>query len=183
MPEPMSAHRVEVNPLAFARVVQVKSWTRPPAADRLPTRWPMRVGETSAGPPRVFCLAPAEWLLLSYEHDAPESRELASQFVEERTLACAELTDALAAFEVRGDAARDLLSKACGLDLHPRSFPAGRCARTRFAQIAAIIHARDESPTFELFVARSYEHYLRSWIADAALEFTRQPLDALALPR
>jgi sarcosine oxidase subunit gamma len=72
---------------------------------------------------------------------------------------------------VRGSAARELLSKGCGLDLHPESFPAGHCARARFAQIPVVIECLEEPPRFEMTVARSYLQYLQSWLEDAAVEF------------
>jgi sarcosine oxidase subunit gamma len=64
-------------------------------------------------------------------------------------------SDRLAVIEVRGTAARALLSKGCGLDLSDRAFPARYCARTRFAQLAVILECLDDS-RFELTVARSY---------------------------
>jgi hypothetical protein len=62
-------------------------------------------------------------------------------------------------------------SKSCGLDLHPRTFPVGRCARTRFAQILVTIDCFDDTPRFELHLARSYAQYLDAWIVHSAAEF------------
>jgi sarcosine oxidase subunit gamma len=64
-----------------------------------------------------------------------------------------------------------LLSKGCGLDLHPRSFPAGRCARTRFAQIPVVLDCPDEDSRFDMYAGRSYRQYLHEWLLDAAVEF------------
>jgi sarcosine oxidase subunit gamma len=67
--------------------------------------------------------------------------------------------------------ARELLSKGCGLDLHPRFFAPDQCARTRFAQIPVVIDCLNGPSRFELYVARSHLSYLHSWLVDAAAEF------------
>ena len=85
-----------------------------------------------------------------------------------RGVALVDVTDALVSFEIHGPATRDVLSKGCGLDFHPRSFLPGQCARTRFAQIPVLIECIDESSRFELSVAQSYSAYLHSWLKDAA---------------
>jgi sarcosine oxidase subunit gamma len=85
--------------------------------------------------------------------------------------ASVDVTDGIAVLEVQGRATRALLSKGCGLDFHPQSFPTARCARTRFAKITLVIECVDQSPRFYLYVARSYLHYLRAWLIDAAAEF------------
>jgi sarcosine oxidase subunit gamma len=81
-------------------------------------------------------------------------------------LMLADLTEGLAVLEVHGPATRDLFSKACGLDFHPRVFGAGRCARTRFAQIPAVLVCLDDLRRFELYVARSYAHYVHAYLTD-----------------
>lgn len=132
---------------------------------------PSQVGATLGGPMRALCLAPGEWLIASDEHPPSSLREQIESDLPKDALALVDLSDGLAGLEVRGRAVRDVLSKGCGLDLHPRSFPGGRCARTRFAQIALVIECLNEPPRFELYVARSYFRYLHSWLADAAREF------------
>jgi sarcosine oxidase subunit gamma len=141
---------------------------------------------TVAGAVRVLCVAPGEWLFISYEQDAARIREaFAADLLDEKPAAHAssagrleraaagrgavlvDITDGVAAFEAQGPAVRDLLAQGCGLDFHPRSFPPGLCARTRFAQIAVLIDCLDEL-RFVLYVSRSYAHYLQSWLTDAA---------------
>ncbi len=72
----------------------------------------------------------------------------------------------LAVFRVAGPGARDLLAADCGLDFRSDKFPVGKCCRTQFAQIAAIITA--EGPEqFDIYVDRSYEAYLGEWLRDS----------------
>lgn len=129
---------------------------------------PRRPGATLTGAIRVLCLAPGEWLILA---DAP-SEQLRAQLQPslQQGLTFTDWSDAFATFVVEGSLARTLLSKGCGLDMDPQSFPAGRCARTRFAQLPVILECRSES-TFELAAARSYSNYLHEWLDDAAAEW------------
>jgi sarcosine oxidase subunit gamma len=132
---------------------------------------PSQVGATLASPSRVLCVGPAEWLIVSSKRAACTLRERIEPGLARQGFALVDLSDGLVGLEVQGSAAREVLSKGCGLDFHPSIFPAGQCARTRFAQIPVIIDCFDEPPRFELYVARSHLHYLQSWLTDAAVEF------------
>lgn len=155
-------------------VVRLKSWLPPhsaaaPVIAGLPL--PDTVGTIAAGLGRILCLGPTEWLLVSNDHSAAAlCAQLATEAVQQ-ALAVVDLSDALPAVRVSGSAVRDVLSKGCGLDFHPRSFPTQRCARTRLAQIPVVIACPQEPFSFELYAARSYSGYLQSWLSDAALEF------------
>jgi sarcosine oxidase, subunit gamma len=160
---------VAANPLA--PVVAVGGPLAPAVAAGEPL--PSEVGTMLCGSTRILCLGPDEWLVLATESDAAAVRAQLEAQLASTSHALVDLSDGLAALEVQGGAARELLSKGCGLDLHPRSFPEGRCARTRFAQIPVVIECLDDSPRFELTVQRSYLQYLHGWLADAAIEFDR----------
>ncbi len=132
---------------------------------------PSEVGATLPGSIRILCLAPGRWMLVS-EEQTPAS--VAGRFAAEVAAQGAVLTDAtdgIGVLSIRGPLARDVLSKGCGLDFHPSAFHVGRCARTRFAQMAVIVEHIDDAPSFRLYVARSYLRFLTDWIADAAVEF------------
>lgn len=130
---------------------------------------PRRAGATLTGAIRVLCLAPGEWLILS-NSSAAELRAQLQPFLRQQGLTFTDWSDAFATFVVEGTLARTLLAKGCGLDLHPQSFPEGRCARTRFAQLPVILECLKPS-TFELTAARSYSNYLHEWLIDAAAEW------------
>lgn len=130
---------------------------------------PVETGATLPDLPRVLCLGPGDWLLVSQPHQAATLREQLEPAASRCGLAWTEMTDGLAMLEVSGAAVRELLAKGCGLDLHPRAFPPGRCARTRLAQIAVVVDCR-AATRFELYVARSHAAWLHDWLADAASE-------------
>jgi sarcosine oxidase subunit gamma len=132
---------------------------------------PSQVGATLSHPVHVLCVGLGEWLIELRECEVPALRALIEPDLPKQGLVLVDLTDGLVILEARGSAIREVLSKGCALDLHPRTFLAGRCARTRFAQIAIVIERRlDEPSCFELYVPRSYIRYLHAWLTDAASE-------------
>jgi sarcosine oxidase subunit gamma len=131
-------------------------------------RLPARVGTTIPGDPRVLCVAPREWLLVSDVLAGCELREHIERQAGQN-VAVADLSDGLAVLRIEGSAAQEALTKGCGLDLHPRTFHEGLCARTRFAQIAVTLD-RLASNQFDLYVGRSYLAYLHSWLIDSMVE-------------
>lgn len=137
---------------------------------------PRDVGATLPGPIHVLCLAPGQWLLVSDEQSASSIAERGAADLAAQGAVLVDMTDGIGVLDISGPLARDVLSKGCGLDLRPHAFPVGRCARTRFAQMAAIIDHVDDASSFRLYVARSYLRYLADWIEDAAVEFNYSPL-------
>jgi sarcosine oxidase, subunit gamma len=89
--------------------------------------------------------------------------------------AITDLTDGRVALRVAGPSAREVLAKGTPLDLHPRAFPPGRCAGTLLAKAAVVIHLVDDDPergaSFDVYVARSFAHYLWTWLEDAGREY------------
>jgi sarcosine oxidase subunit gamma len=170
---------IQITTLTGRTVLRVKCWLAGSVTGGKPVALagqvlPSRAGETASESGHVLCVGPGDWLIVS-EQPASCVRERVESDVAEQGLAIVELNDGLVSLEIRGPAAREVLSKACGLDLHPSRFPAGRCARTRFAQVPVVIECRDGPPRFELIVARSYCSYLHAWLSDAATEFQGPP--------
>lgn len=132
---------------------------------------PREVGATLLGSLRILCLAPGEWLLISAEHSASSINERIAARLAAQGAVLIDVTGGLGTLSIRGPLARDVLSKSCGLDLHPNEFPVGRCARTRFAQMSVILDHVDDAPSFRSYVARSHLRFLADWVEDAAVEF------------
>jgi len=149
-------------------VVHLKCWLPEPT---LPSLIPAGLG----GEIRVLNIGPGEWYVVSDRLDGPALHERLARYLKEDGIAAADLTCGLKALRVEGPAARDLLTRGCGLDLHPEHFSAGRCTRTRFAQLPVIVHCPDAGRRFDLYVGRSYVEYLHSWLRDAAVEFEVGP--------
>jgi sarcosine oxidase subunit gamma len=170
---------IRIIPLSGRTVLRLKSWLAESVNGRETVVLagqvlPLQVGATAAKPLHVLCVGPGDWLIVS-EQPASFLSKCFELDLALDGLAIVELTDGLATLDVGGPAAREVLSKGCGLDLHSRRFPAGRCARTRFAQVPVVIERLDDPPRFELTVARSYFRYLHVWLTDAATEYQGSP--------
>ena len=156
------AHAVQVTPLDKRAVVRVKSWGADLVSSSL-------VPPGLGGDVQVLGFSPLEWFLVSDAIDGPKLHERVTQHLGQESTAVVDLSCGLKALCLRGPATRELLSKGCGLDLHPEIFPAGRCTRTRLAQLSVIVHCSDPVPRFDLYVGRSYHAWLCAWLADAAV--------------
>jgi heterotetrameric sarcosine oxidase gamma subunit len=185
-PHNSSSERVQINAVAGRTALRLKSWLPEVTSGWKPVvlasqELPSEVGATLSGPMHVLCTAPGDWLIVSQVFTPSNLREYVVPDLSRHGLVLTDLTAGLTVLEVGGSAARDVLSKGCGLDMHVRSFPVGRCARTRFAQIPVLIDYVDPLIRFELYVSRSYTDYFRDWLADAAVEFEEGRRDVMPM--
>jgi len=142
-------------------IIHLKSWATVPIQ---PSLTPPGFG----GDHRVLNLSPGEWLAVSETLPNSKLTEALDRHLQNDTIAITDISNGLKTLRVEGPAARELLSRGCGLDLHPERFPPGRCTRTRFAQLSVVIHCVDAKPRFDLYVGRSFLPWLKSWLTDAA---------------
>jgi len=88
----------------------------------------------------VFWLGPDEWLI----HCPLAATEALMQRLRARLaksrFAATEVTDYTTVLELRGEHAAEALARGCPLDLHPRAFPAGACAQTRFGNASVLLY-------------------------------------------
>lgn len=118
---------------------------------------------------------PGTWLLVALDGDAAAALEAALRGVEgARSVAAVDLSQGRTVVRMEGPAAARVLAKGCAIDLHPRRLLAGDCAQTNLGAIPVLIHAVDDGPCFDLFVARSYAVSAWQWLTDAAAEFGYQ---------
>jgi heterotetrameric sarcosine oxidase gamma subunit len=80
-----------------------------------------------------------------------------------------ELSAALAAFVVRGSAAREVLRRGCRLDLDPKAFPAGAATATSMAQVAVTLAALPAG--LLLLTPASTARHFEEWLDGAARGF------------
>jgi sarcosine oxidase, subunit gamma len=89
--------------------------------------------------------------------------------------AITDISDGRVALRLAGPNARDVLAKGCPLDLHPRAFAIGNCAGSLLAKASVLLHLVDDDgrrgPTIDVYVARSFAHYLFAWLEDAGREY------------
>ena len=125
---------------------------------------------TTAGKRHVVWLGPDEFMILC---EAGRDEELTSAIqltIGDQHSAISNISDALAAFHLKGADVRQTLAKGCALDLHPRKFTPGQCAQTMLAHAGVTMIATD-GDCFLLICRTSFAAYTLDWLEDAALEF------------
>jgi sarcosine oxidase subunit gamma len=160
-------------------VVRIQTWdveAAPPAkvAELLGAAWPRQTGTVIDGgaPGIVICLSPSEWLVLCEKSPADPSVEEFSRAFEGSAFRTTDMSQALTAARIEGEAACSMLAKGCALNLDPATFKVGSAVRTRMAGIP-VVSWRTENAVFECLLTRSYAEYFQAWLDDAALEFEK----------
>jgi sarcosine oxidase subunit gamma len=164
-----SCPAVALREVPFLAQVDVRADADAAAALGLPTM----PGDTVAhGERTVLWLGPDEWLAIGPDGDAEAiERELAAGAAAAGAwVTTVDVSANRTAIELTGPRVRELLSKGCSLDLHPRALAPGRCAQTALARAQVILEARGPE-TFRVHVRSSFATYLATWLADAAAEY------------
>ncbi len=129
---------------------------------------PLTANTFTTGEHRVYWCGPDEWLI---ETDQERSTRLGSDLAKALADCHAAINDVgsgHAALGIAGADARMVLAKGCTLDLDPREFGAGRCARTGLAKANVLLAVADDAADYTVIVARSFADYLCRWLANAA---------------
>lgn len=116
-------------------------------------------------------LGPREWLLVGPANAEKGMTEALAEALEGQSVGIVDVTEGRTVLRLAGPMVRDVLSMGCPLDLHPRSFGAGRCAQSFLARSTIVLHQVDDAPTFDLFVERSQADYLLRWFETAAAPY------------
>jgi sarcosine oxidase subunit gamma len=162
------AHRTIVNirgtasDHAFASAVQTATGvTLPPRANTVST----------GGGRRILWLGPNEWWVTGPDGEADVLVEtLRENFVGQHATAC-DVSESRAIIAIKGPKARDVLMRGVSLDLHPREFKVGQCAQTGLSRANVLLHLTDDTPTFEIYVLKSFSDYLWRWLEKVAQDF------------
>lgn len=131
---------------------------------------PLTANTISAGATcTAYWLGPDEWLVIA----APSVGDLAAALrtaLGDRFSSVTEVSGGQTVVMLRGAAVRELLSKDCPLDLHPRALGEGQCAQTRLAK-AAVLLRPVAADAMEIVVRRSFADYFWLWLEEAAAEY------------
>ncbi len=115
----------------------------------------------------LWC-GPGHWLAMA---DATSTTTMGLEaWLGERLAGCASVCDQSGSrvlFELQGPAARTVLAKGLGVDLHPRSFTPGMAAVSSIGHMGVQLWQVDAAPTYRLLVARSYAESFRHWLQAA----------------
>ena len=131
----------------------------------------------SDGKTQVTWNGPSGWMIVASDEEtgrAPgELLELLSTALGDLA-AVIDQSHGRCGLRLSGSRAREVMAKNTAIDLHPRAFGPGRCAMTSVAHMNATIVQVDDTPTFDLFVARSLARSFAHALEHACREFARE---------
>jgi sarcosine oxidase subunit gamma len=107
-------------------------------------------------------LGPDEWLLLGPAGTAASIVERVEGAMLGALHSAVDVSASRVAFDLRGEGVRELLSKGCSIDLHPRVWTPGSCAQTTVGKAPVILHERADAT--RLLVRASFADYLTDWL-------------------
>lgn len=110
-------------------------------------------------------LGPDEWLLIGPAGHGPAIVERVESALFGTHRSIVDVSANRVVLDLRGEDRRELLSKGCPIDLHPRVWSHGRCAQTMVAKAPVILHERAD--TTRVFVRASFTDYLTDWFRAA----------------
>ena len=127
---------------------------------------PLQALQSQDGNPAIHWLGPDQWLLTSENDSVADILAHIDSVLSGQLFAATDMSSGLACFSLSGQSSRTVLAMGCGIDMHPGSFTTGQCVRTRFAQVPVFIVTTGDHE-FDLYVDRSYAHYLHEWLSAA----------------
>jgi sarcosine oxidase, subunit gamma len=119
----------------------------------------------------VVAARPERWLVLSAPAACGE-RAAIWQTACTGSAAVVDLSSALAALQLSGEAAAQLLARGCRLDLDRGAFPPGSAAATLIAQVSVVLAALDSG--FLLLTPATTAQHLREWLLASGAPFGLQ---------
>lgn len=167
----VTVQRVTTPPIAVLRVRGAADRVLDAIGEALAVDLPRDPNRTNWAAIGAVWLAPGEWMIVGERVDRDAVLAAAAGAAAAHL---AEVGDGRVLYVVHGDHARTLLAKGCTLDLHARSFGAGRCAQSALAQVLVLIEQRSADACFHIYADASYTRHLDLWFDDALVEFRQQ---------
>ncbi len=131
---------------------------------------------TKKGKNSALWMGPDEWLIVT----APDTGNKILSSLQDKLagqhVAIFDVSDSRTTIELSGTNAREVLMKGCGIDFHPRAFGPGQVVQSTLALAHVMIHQTAQhkktgTPTYQLYVHRSFAQYMWAWLEDAASEY------------
>ncbi len=132
---------------------------------------PIEPNTVVSGEHDIYWLGPNEWMLVGEQADTSRLTIALAAELERQHAAVNDLSGGQLTYRLRGESARQLLSKGCALDLHPGVFGHGACAQTGLAKASVILRPLDGDAGFDVLVRRSFSDYLWQWLLRAGDEY------------
>ncbi len=119
----------------------------------------------------LLWLGPDEWLaVMAADNDGELRAELAAALADVHH-AIVDVSHSRAVIGIQGPNARNVLMKGTSIDLHPRQFGPDNCIQAHLGRCHMLLHQLDDSPSYDIYVHRSFAIYAWRWLSDAAREY------------
>ena len=111
-----------------------------------------------------------QWIAIA---ERQNSRDLETELKPQLTglAAVVDHSDGRAVVRVSGQRARDVLAKGIPIDLHSRVFKTNSVAITHASHIGVTLWQIDDTPTYDLALARSFANSFTHWLDHASAEY------------
>jgi len=138
----------------------------PAEAGRAPYPLPLEPNTAwEEGQRAALWLGPDGWLIVGTPGEAWAIVDELERSLDGLHQSVVDLSANRVVLELGGSERFDLLSTGCALDLHPRSWRAGRCAQTLFGRAQMLLHER--AKTTRVLVRPSFAGYVVDRLLDA----------------
>ena len=127
------------------------------------------------GDVKVLWLSADQWLILCPRTKTAELLASLHEALAGIHSLAVDVSDMRAVIRMEGDGCAEVLMKGTSLDLLSPDYAAGTCRRIRFAEVAALLHVVEDG-VFDIYVFRSYAHYVWEFLTTAAREPARVKL-------
>jgi len=115
----------------------------------------------------VLWLGPDEWLVRSKQPQAAQVEKKLAAALAGQYASAVDVGSGYTVLRVQGTHVREVISRGCPLDLHPKTLAPGQCAQSHYFK-ASIVLIPVAGDAFEIVVRRSFADYFCRIMLDAA---------------
>ena len=119
----------------------------------------------------LLWMGPDEWLVVSTTDQDGELEARLADALDDVHHAVADVSHSRTVIGLRGPNARDVLMKGTNIDLHPRHFGPDCCIQAHLGRCHMLLHQLDDSPSYDVYIHRSFAVYAWNWLCDGAREY------------
>lgn len=112
-------------------------------------------------------LGPDEWLVRSKQPQAAQIEKKLAAALAGQYASAVDVGSGYTVLRVQGTHVREVISRGCPLDLHPKTLAPGQCAQSHYFK-ASIVLIPVAGDAFEIVVRRSFADYFCRIMLDAA---------------
>lgn len=120
---------------------------------------------------RVVWVGPNDWFVIGPKGEQADIERKLRTELSGQHCAVTDVSSGYFLVTLSGVQVREILAQACPMDFHPAVFKPGKAVGTNFFKIGIYVWQRDETPTFDMLVRRSFIDHFWQLIDYCALDF------------